>query len=199
MSSQRERAVMLKHWLTQRKLTERESDEARATLDRWYKRARLALDKGDVELARVAKDNAAQAAEAVRRHSAQLDQIDLELMALRSEAWKPSSDAFDAAQERVRHAAEQFAALGIGESELMAPPGAVAPAGATSGADPFATDALAPPGGTAATAAPSSAHEQTADEALAEALREADALLEEADREARAAAGSANPDPATKP
>ncbi|MCB9508297.1 MAG: hypothetical protein H6697_11620 [Myxococcales bacterium] len=159
MRSTSELRVLLAHWLKQKKVAEREQAEARATLDRWFKRARLALDRGETELARAAKDQAREAQLSMIAAAGRVEEADRELATLREEGHNPGLDHFEAAQARARHANEQFAELGIDSRYAVL------------------REQHRPE---AAASAPESPVAGGEDDDLAQALREADALLAEA-------------------
>jgi hypothetical protein len=110
MSRSAKRALLV-HWISQKKQAERERNAAKEELATWFKRARFALDKGEVELARAAKERALDARNAMDGASARLVEILTELDRVRAEP-EESLDVL-AAKARAAHTAESFRALGI--------------------------------------------------------------------------------------
>lgn len=110
MSRSAKRALLV-HWISQKKQAERERDAAKGELATWFKRARFALDKGEVELAHAAKERALQARNVMDGASARLVEILAELDRVRAEP-EESLDVV-AARARAAHTAESFRALGI--------------------------------------------------------------------------------------
>ena len=111
--SAREKQAVLAHWLGQKKSTVREREEAKTELDKWFKRAKFALDAGEVELARAAKDRATEAREAYRKATARLIEIETELEKVRAEKIVPGLEEARAARARAEHAAGEFVKIGI--------------------------------------------------------------------------------------
>lgn len=166
--SAREKAALLAHWLAQHKTTARERDEAKDALETWFKRAKLALDKGELELARAAKDKAAEAREAYRVATARLVEIDTELSRVRGELAAPDTGDSLAAHERAAQAAEEFRKLGIDPRFA-----AMEEAGYGRGLDSLTGDTGAPPASVPTGVAPTDPSEPP------DAWAEADALLDE--------------------
>ena len=108
-----DKRAMLVHWITQRKLTTRENEDAVEDLQLWLKRSKMALDAGKIELARAAKDQAVIAREKVGASALRLKEIEAELEAIRSEPTIPNALEANAALQRAEHAAGEFAKMGI--------------------------------------------------------------------------------------
>lgn len=109
----RERHALLAHWIAQKKLADRELEEAEGELDLWFGRATLALNKGEVTLARAAKDRADDAELRVRSAAARCREVEAELRGARETRADPSQDEAADARIRAQHAAEEFKKLGI--------------------------------------------------------------------------------------
>ena len=108
-----ERYHELAHWLGQKKTTERERDEAKKDLELWFKRAKFAVDQGELDLARAATERAKVYQEEFRKVTARLIEIETELEKLREQKVVPNEEEFKAAQARAEHAAGEFAKMGI--------------------------------------------------------------------------------------
>ena len=108
-----ERYHELAHWLGQKKTTERERDEAKKDLELWFKRAKFAVDQGELDLARAATERAKAYQEEFRQVTARLIEIEAELETLRERKVVPNEAEFKAAQARAEHAADEFARIGI--------------------------------------------------------------------------------------
>lgn len=108
-----ERYAELAHWLGQKKTTERAREEAKGNLELWFKRARFAVEKEELELARAATERAKVYQEEFRKITARLIEIEGALEELRSQKVVPNEDEFKAAQARAEHAAGEFAKMGI--------------------------------------------------------------------------------------
>lgn len=168
--SAREKKALLAHWIAQHKTTSREREDAKEDLELWFKRAKLALDAGEVELARAAKDKATEARERYRKATARVIEIEEELTKVRSEQTIPNEEEVAAAKARAQHAASEFQKLGIDPRFAALEHERPAPAGA-------------------AATPPTSDHSS--------ALAEADALLDEALLDPTSGASPA-PDPSTE-
>lgn len=154
--SARQKKAMLAHWLAQQKSAAREREKAKDLLELWFKRAKLALDAGELELARAAKDKATEAREEYRKATARLVEVEQQLEAVRAEKTLPNAEELEAARARALHTAGEFEKLGI-DTRFAA----LEQAGfGAEGARPAGTGA-----------APASEH--------ARALAEADALLDD--------------------
>ncbi len=103
----------LAHWLGQKKTTVRERKEAKKELEKWFKRAKFAVEQGEMEMAREATDLAKGYQEEFRKVTARLIEIETELEKLREEKVVPNEAEFKAAQARAEHAAGEFAKIGI--------------------------------------------------------------------------------------
>jgi hypothetical protein len=108
-----ERYHELAHWLGQKKTTEREREEIQKDLELWFKRAKFAVDQGELELARAATERAKVYQEEFRKITARLIEIESELEKLREQKVVPDEAEFKAAQTRAEHAAGEFVKMGI--------------------------------------------------------------------------------------
>lgn len=161
-----ERHAELAHWLGQKKTTERAREEAKENLELWFKRAKFAVDKDELELARAATERAKFYQEEFRKVTARLIEIESALEKLRAEKVVPNQEEFQAAQARAEHAAGEFAKMGIEPKFAAIDPafGVVRPPDAEGDSTaPPPTDEPAPP----------------TDPTLSDALAEADSLLDE--------------------
>ncbi len=112
-SRKRELHAMLSHWLAQKKTTEREHEEADEEFKKWFRRARLALDQGEADLARSAKTAADEAHTRRHRAAARLAQIEDEVQRVRELAAQPDTELFEEARRRAEHAIAEFRKLGV--------------------------------------------------------------------------------------
>ncbi len=106
--------ALLAHWIKQEKEAERARDEALEEGSRWFRRARLARDAGDEELAARAREKVSEARqkhdEAIRR----LNEAKSERDALRSGRVHEVGDAELARSSQIK---ENFRELGIDPTE----------------------------------------------------------------------------------
>ncbi|MFT6395854.1 MAG: hypothetical protein ACJAYU_000596 [Bradymonadia bacterium] len=103
----------LAHWLGQKKTTVRERKEAKKELEKWFKRAKFAVEQGKLELAQEATTLAKSYQEEFRKVTARLIEIETELEKLRAEKVIPNEAEFKAAQARAEHTASEFAKMGV--------------------------------------------------------------------------------------
>jgi hypothetical protein len=199
-------ASQLAFWLAQQRTQERLLDQARQDASQWARRLKLAREAGDERLMQAALERAEEARDRYNRADLRLKEAVREAAALRQ---TPLTDttAFASAIERSRQAMESFEQLGI-----MVPGSAAAlqvdadaimrgqsPAPALPALAPPASAATPQPGAAFSSGASETAPPGTLDAMDAEILALANAMLEEDERQAAAAADApgSKPDPST--
>jgi hypothetical protein len=103
---------LLAHWLKRQKQVMREKEEALEEGKMWFKRAKLAHDKGERELAQKAHERAAEAKRKHDKSLRELESIAMELETLRSSA-SDSTATDSGAAARAEQITENFERMGI--------------------------------------------------------------------------------------
>lgn len=103
---------LLAYWIRQQKDAERDLQRHRDDVQRWFKRAKLAADKGEIELAAIARDQFDQSRQAFQKAEARIMVIQHEREMVRQAA-QTTTAMFRDASRRTNHALEEFAKLGI--------------------------------------------------------------------------------------
>lgn len=103
---------MLAYWIKQHKDAERERDEALADGKKWFRRAKLAAQKGEAAMADEARRRALEAKERHDKAKLRIEVIEMERDVLKSGQKAPDA-SFKEAMRRSQHAAEEFKKLGI--------------------------------------------------------------------------------------
>lgn len=103
---------LLSYWVKEQKLAERDKEQALEDGKTWLRRARLAMQKGEEELASLASEQAFAARERFRKAEARLFVIEHEKELLKAGA-RDFSSVYREASRKVEHMKGEFEKLGI--------------------------------------------------------------------------------------
>ena len=101
--------AMMVYWVKQQKLLEQKRDKALEDGKVWFKRAKLAMNAGKMDMAAEAKQEAMNARMRYEMAVEMLADVQEEKRALQMDTWKPDT----AGLQRAHHLMDQFKELGI--------------------------------------------------------------------------------------
>lgn len=112
MAVDRSLRPLLAFWIREIKMQERAIERAREDGEKWFRRAKLALDAGKMDMASYAKEQAVEARDRFEKAKVKLAwaQSEKDLVRLESDRSNP---VFEQAQKRAEHTLEEFRRIGI--------------------------------------------------------------------------------------